>query len=124
MRLEARSGPGGLQVVWEGTVAPNKASLYVLRPVSLLNNEHELCHGHLRMGDMLPSCEVSFSPPRSFHFFRELTHFVLLIVAALLEVNKSGLLQLKADKERFLCSLTLKLILPFRLKTNIWHLHN
>lgn len=45
--------------------------------------------------------EASISPPRSSHFFHELTHFVLLIVAALLEVNKSGLLQLKADKERF-----------------------
>lgn len=45
----------------------------------------------------LPNCEIDCSPLHSFHFFHELIHFVLLIVVVLLEVNKSGLLQLKAD---------------------------
>lgn len=43
------------------------------------------------------NCEVNVSPLHSFHFFHGLIHFVLVIVAVLLEVNKSGLLQLKAD---------------------------
>lgn len=78
--------------------------------------------GRVRACNVPPRHETCVSPPRSSHFFHELTRFVLLIVAALLEANKSGLLQLKADKERFLCFLTSKLISPFKLKADAWHL--
>ena len=44
----------------------------------------------------LSACKAYLSPLRFFRFSHELIHFVLLIVAVLLGVNKFGLLQLKA----------------------------
>lgn len=59
--------------------------------------ELEICDGHVCPSEKHANCQVKFSPLRSSHFFHELIHFVLLIVAVLLEVKISGLLQLKAD---------------------------
>ena len=80
---ETPSGPGGLRVTWGYQGIFETEHLSTFQAWGL-------------WWTWLSAYKAHFSPLRFFHFSHELIHFVLLIVAVLLGVNKFGLLRLKA----------------------------